>query len=47
MGARLPIYVLFTSAFFAPADAGNMLFLIYLAGAILGLLLQSFKYFGI
>ncbi len=37
-GARLPIYVLFTGAFFAQNVAGNMLFLIYLAGAILGLL---------
>ncbi len=37
-GARLPIYVLFTGAFFAPDVAGNMLFLIYLAGAIMGLL---------
>ncbi len=37
-GARLPIYVLFTGAFFAQSVAGNMLFLIYLAGAILGLI---------
>jgi len=37
-GARLPIYVLFTSAFFAPKDAGNILFLIYITGALLGLL---------
>lgn len=37
-GARLPIYVLFTGAFFAPQKAGNILFLIYLSGAILGLL---------
>ncbi len=36
-GARLPIYVLFTSAFFAKDVAGNMLFLIYIAGALLGL----------
>jgi len=36
-GARLPIYVLFTSAFFAPEDAGNMLFLIYITGAFIGL----------
>ena len=36
-GARLPIYVLFIAAFFEPKQAGNILFLIYLAGAILGL----------
>jgi ferrous iron transport protein B len=37
-GARLPIYVLFTGAFFAGNNAGNILFLIYIAGAILGLI---------
>ncbi len=37
-GARLPIYVLFTGAFFSQSQAGNMLFLIYIAGAILGLI---------
>ena len=36
-GARLPIYVLFTAAFFAQDVAGNMLFLIYLTGAMIGL----------
>jgi len=36
-GARLPIYVLFVSAFFAGHNAGNILFLIYISGAILGL----------
>lgn len=36
-GARLPIYVLFIGAFFAKENAGNMLFLIYISGAILGL----------
>jgi ferrous iron transport protein B len=36
-GARLPIYVLFTGAFFEPEQAGNILFLIYIGGAILGL----------
>jgi len=36
-GARLPIYVLFTGAFFAGENAGNILFLIYIAGALLGL----------
>ncbi len=37
-GARLPIYVLFTGAFFAEENAGNILFIIYISGAILGLL---------
>ena len=37
-GARLPIYVLFTGAFFAGNNAGNILFLIYISGAILGLI---------
>ncbi|MEA2028290.1 MAG: ferrous iron transport protein B, partial [Campylobacterota bacterium] len=37
-GAKLPIYVLFVSAFFAGANAGNILFLIYIIGAILGLI---------
>ncbi len=36
-GARLPIYVLFTAAFFAEDVAGNILFLIYITGAIIGL----------
>ena len=37
-GARLPIYVLFAGAFFAEEQAGNILFIIYISGAILGLL---------
>jgi len=37
-GARLPIYVLFISAFFDASNAGNILFLIYITGAILGLI---------
>lgn len=37
-GAKLPIYVLFVSAFFAGSNAGNILFLIYILGAILGLI---------
>jgi ferrous iron transport protein B len=37
-GARLPIYVLFAGAFFAEEQAGNILFLIYISGAVLGLL---------
>jgi len=36
-GARLPIYVLFVGAFFGEHNAGNILFLIYISGAILGL----------
>ncbi len=36
-GARLPIYVLFVGAFFAKESAGNILFLIYILGALLGL----------
>ena len=37
-GARLPIYVLFAGAFFAQEQAGNILFIIYISGAMLGLL---------
>ena len=37
-GARLPVYVLFAGAFFSPEMAGNVLFAIYLSGAILGLI---------
>ena len=36
-GAKLPIYVLFAGAFFDKTQAGNVLFVIYIAGAILGL----------
>ena len=36
-GARLPIYVLFVGAFFGESNAGNILFLIYISGALLGL----------
>jgi ferrous iron transport protein B len=36
-GARLPIYILFVGAFFSPESAGNILFLIYIIGAMLGL----------
>ena len=36
-GARLPIYVLFAGAFFTQEQAGNILFIIYISGAILGL----------
>jgi ferrous iron transport protein B len=37
-GARLPIYVLFVGAFFVEQDAGNMLFVIYITGALIGIL---------
>ena len=36
-GARLPVYVLFAGAFFAEEQAGNILFLIYISGAMIGL----------
>jgi len=49
-GAKLPVYVLFIGAFFAPEEAGNILFIVYIAGAILGLLmakvLKSFVFKG-
>ncbi|WP_373069792.1 ferrous iron transport protein B [Sulfurimonas sp.] len=37
-GARLPVYVLFAGAFFSEQMAGNVLFGIYIGGAILGLI---------
>ena len=37
-GARLPVYVLFAGAFFSPEMAGNVLFIIYISGAIMGLI---------
>jgi len=37
-GARLPVYVLFAGAFFSPEMAGNVLFAIYVSGAMLGLI---------
>ncbi len=40
-GARLPIYVLFTGAFFGQDQAGNMLFVIYISGALLGLVMAK------
>ena len=36
-GARLPVYVLFAGAFFSPTQAGNILFAIYILGALIGL----------
>ena len=40
-GARLPIYVLFAGAFFGEEKAGNILFLIYISGALLGLVMAK------
>ncbi|MDX9742459.1 MAG: ferrous iron transport protein B [Arcobacteraceae bacterium] len=40
-GARLPVYVLFVGAFFEPHNAGNILFAIYLGGAMLGLVMAK------
>jgi len=37
-GARLPVYVLFVGAFFSPEMAGNILFFIYIGGALIGLM---------
>lgn len=37
-GARLPVYVLFAGAFFSENMAGNVLFAIYISGAMLGLI---------
>lgn len=36
-GARLPVYVLFVGAFFSQENAGSILFLIYITGALFGL----------
>lgn len=41
-GARLPIYVLFVGAFFGASNAGNILFIIYISGAIFGLFAAKF-----
>ncbi len=40
-GARLPVYVLFAGAFFGAEEAGNVIFIIYMAGAILGLIMAK------
>ncbi|WP_345993501.1 ferrous iron transport protein B [Sulfurimonas sp. HSL-1716] len=37
-GARLPVYVLFSGAFFSQNAAGNVLFAIYISGAVIGLI---------
>ncbi|MDD4505666.1 MAG: ferrous iron transport protein B [Sulfurospirillaceae bacterium] len=41
-GAKLPVYVLFAGAFFGAENAGNVLFIIYIAGAFIGLLAAKF-----
>ena len=41
-GARLPVYVLFAGAFFAPEMAGNILFIIYISGAMIGIIAAKF-----
>lgn len=41
-GARLPVYVLFVGAFFSDYQPGNVLFVIYIAGALLGLIVAKF-----
>ena len=40
-GAKLPVYVLFVGAFFSPEQAGNILFYIYISGALLGLVMAK------
>jgi ferrous iron transport protein B len=40
-GAKLPIYVLFAGAFFDHDSAGNVLFIIYISGAMLGLVMAK------
>ncbi|SFV55193.1 Ferrous iron transport protein B [hydrothermal vent metagenome] len=40
-GARLPIYVLFAGAFFGQEHAGNILFIIYISGAVFGLMMAK------
>ena len=40
-GARLPVYVLFAGAFFGAESAGNVIFVIYISGALLGLVMAK------
>ncbi len=40
-GARLPIYILFAGAFFSADEAGNVIFAIYISGALLGLVMAK------
>ena len=39
--ARLPVYVLFVGAFFSEEQSGNALFVIYILGALIGLILAK------
>ncbi|CAA6815074.1 MAG: Ferrous iron transport protein B [uncultured Campylobacterales bacterium] len=40
-GARLPVYILFIGAFFADSNPGNILFIIYISGALLGIFMAK------
>lgn len=40
-GARLPVYTLFIGSFFAPNIAGNVLYGIYIVGALVGLVMAK------
>ena len=40
-GARLPVYILLTGAFFSPRNAGNVIFSIYIIGVILAFLVAK------
>lgn len=40
-GARLPVYVLFINAFFPQEQSGNILFAIYIFGALVGLVMAK------
>jgi len=40
-GARLPVYVLFVGAFFSSESSGTILFVIYISGAILGIIMAK------
>jgi len=40
-GAKLPVYVLFVGSFFGVQNAGNILFFIYMGGALIGLLMAK------
>ncbi|MDR0467473.1 MAG: ferrous iron transport protein B, partial [Campylobacteraceae bacterium] len=40
-GAKLPVYVLFVGAFFSDYQPGNILFIIYIAGALFGLIVAK------
>jgi len=41
-GAKFPVYVLISGAFFSPDDAGNVLFGIYLLGVVIALISAKF-----